>query len=159
MDANEKIWRIGVLSDTHGLLRHEAVSALQGVGMIVHAGDIGRAEILSDLEFIAPVVAIRGNNDRGEWADGIPESRAIEFGGVSIFILHDLKQLAIYPLAAGHQVVIAGHSHKPHFEEQGGVLYLNPGSCGPRRFKLPVTVAILTLTRGRAEAEIIDLQI
>jgi putative phosphoesterase len=159
MDANLKIRRIGVVSDTHGLLRPEAVSAIDGVETIVHAGDIGKPEILSQLEAIAPVVAVRGNNDTGVWADSIPEERAFEIGGVSIYVLHDLKQLSIDPLAAGHKVVIAGHSHKPKIEHKDGVMYLNPGSCGRRRFKLPVAVAILTVHRGRAAADIIELQV
>ena len=159
MTADEKIWRVGVLSDTHGLLRSEALSALRHVDMIVHAGDIGKPEILAELAAIAPIVAVRGNNDKGEWASTIPETLTIEAGGVSIYVLHDLKHLSIDPAAAGYKVVIAGHSHKAKIEEKVGVLYLNPGSCGPRRFKLPVTVARLTLTGGRASAKILELQI
>jgi putative phosphoesterase len=159
MTGSEKIWRIGVLSDTHGLLRTEAVSVLRGVEMIIHAGDIGKPEILAELEAIAPIIAVRGNNDKGDWAAAIPETHTVEALGVSIYVLHDLKQLSIDPLADGHTVVIAGHSHKPKIEEKGGVLYLNPGSCGRRRFRLPVTVALLTLAGGRAAAEIIDLHI
>ena len=150
---------IGVISDTHGLLRPEAVDALRGVELILHAGDIGKPEVLERLSEAAPVTAIRGNNDRDEWARKLPDQEVIEIGGVSIYMLHDVKELDLDPKDAGHDVVIAGHSHKPVNEERGGVLYLNPGGAGPKRFKLPISVAHLTISRGKAEAEIIYLPV
>ena len=148
---------VGVISDTHGLLRPEAVGALAGSELIIHAGDIGGPEVVEALRRIAPVVAVRGNNDRGEWADAFPPSRAVELGPTFVYVLHDLKELDISPAAAGFRVVISGHSHKPLAEERGGVLYLNPGSAGPRRFKLAVTVARLRVGGGEAGAEIVNL--
>jgi putative phosphoesterase len=148
---------IGVISDTHGLLRPEAVEALKGVELILHAGDIGKPEVLTELEKIAPVVAIRGNNDRDAWALEVPEVRDVEIGGLAFHILHDLKQLAVDP--SWYDVIVAGHSHKPKIEEKDGVLYLNPGSSGRRRFKLPVTVARLKINDGRPEAAIIELAV
>lgn len=148
---------IGVISDTHGLLRPEAVEALKGVELILHAGDIGKPEVLTELEKIAPVVAIRGNNDRDAWALKVPEVRDVEIGGLAFHILHDLKQLAVDP--SRYDVIVAGHSHKPKIEEKDGVLYLNPGSSGRRRFKLAVTVARLKINDGRPEAAIIELAV
>ncbi len=148
---------VGVISDTHGLLRPEALEALAGSELIIHAGDIGGPEVLEGLGRVAPVVAVRGNNDRGAWADSLPEYEAVEVGGAFVYVLHDLKELDIAPAAAGFRVVVSGHSHKPLAEERRGVLYLNPGSAGPRRFKLPVTVARLKLRGGDADAEIINL--
>lgn len=146
---------IGIISDTHGLLRPEAIAALQGVEMILHAGDIGKPEILESLENLAPIAAVRGNNDRQEWANEIPETQILDLGGVSIYMLHDLKTLNIDPQE--HQVVISGHSHKPLVEMRDGVMYLNPGSAGPRRFKLPVSIARLTIDGGVPAGEIVDL--
>ena len=148
---------VGVISDTHGLLRPEALAALAGAGLIIHAGDIGNAEIVEALSRVAPVAAVRGNNDRGGWAEPFPEFEAVEVGGVFVYVLHDLKELTIDPAAAGFRVVVSGHSHRPLAEERRGVLYLNPGSAGPRRFKLPVTLARLRLNGGDADAEIINL--
>lgn len=148
---------IGVISDTHGLLRPEAVDALRGVDKILHAGDIGKPEILQKLGQIAPVIAIRGNNDKGECFNSLPDREAIEVDGVSIFMLHNLKELDLVPEAAGFNVVVAGHSHKPLLEHRGGVLYVNPGSIGPRRFSLPVCLAHLTIRNGKATAKIIEL--
>lgn len=136
---------IGVISDTHGLLRPEAVQALEGSSLIIHAGDVGDPGILDELRKIAPVVAVRGNIDKGE---ALPEVMRVEHGGVSIYVLHDVNQLDIDPAAAGFDAVISGHSHKPSIREENGVLYLNPGSAGPRRFRLPVTVARLDV-RGK----------
>ena len=147
---------IGVISDTHGLLRPEAVAALRGVEMILHAGDIGKPEILDELSKIAPVTAVCGNNDTGDWARDIPDRQRLKIGGVSIYMLHDLKELNSPGEAIDAGVVISGHSHKPSMEERDGVLYLNPGSAGPRRFKLPVTVALLNI-EGQVSAEIIPL--
>ncbi len=148
---------VGVISDTHGLVRPEAVAALAGSELIIHAGDVGGPEVLEELGRVAPVVAVRGNNDRGAWADALAEFEAVEVGGAFVYVLHDLKELDIAPAAAGFRVVVSGHSHKPLVEERRGVLYLNPGSAGPRRFKLPVTAARLRLSGGDPSAEIINL--
>ena len=139
---------IGLISDTHGLLRPEAVRALAGVSHIIHAGDIGGADILAELRKIAPVHAVRGNNDKGAWAAGVPLYQALELEGVSIHVLHDIKELDLDPKAAGFEVVVSGHSHKPTIDERDGVTFVNPGSAGPRRFKLPVTVGYLDITTG-----------
>jgi uncharacterized protein len=146
--------RIGLISDTHGLLRPEAVQALAGVEQIIHAGDVGAADVIERLQTIAPVHAVRGNNDRGPWASALPERLELEWAGVRIQVLHDLKELESEPAEAGFRVVIAGHSHKPGIAERGRVLFVNPGSAGPRRFKLPVTVGFLILANGAARAEI-----
>lgn len=148
---------IGIISDTHGLLRPEAVEALRGAGLILHAGDIGRPEVLEELGRVAPVLAVRGNNDRGGWAQAIPERRVVEVGAVSVYLLHDVKELTGVPELAGRRVVVSGHSHKPSIVERDGVLYVNPGSAGPRRFKLPVTVARLRVKGGRVDAKIVEL--
>jgi putative phosphoesterase len=149
--------RIGVISDTHGVLRPEAVRALRGSSLIVHAGDIGTADVLAALRAIAPVVAVRGNNDHGAWARALDEHRTFDVGGRRVHVTHDLKELTIDPAADAVHVVIAGHSHRPMRERRDGVLFLNPGSAGPRRFSLPVTVARLTVARGRVEARIVPL--
>ena len=148
---------IGLISDTHGLLRPEAVRALAGVRHIIHAGDIGGPEILAELRKIAPVHAVRGNNDKGAWAAGIPLYLALELEGVSIHVLHDLKEIDIDPKASGFNVVVAGHSHKPTVSERDGVQFVNPGSAGPRRFTLPVTVGFLDITTGPPRARIMEL--
>ena len=140
--------RIGVIADTHGLLRPEIEGVLAGVAHIVHAGDIGAPDVIAGLERIAPVTAIRGNVDTGDWADHYPETRMITLGGCRIHVLHDIKTLQLDPVASGVDIIVCGHSHRPRIETIGGVLYLNPGSAGPRRFKLPVTVATLDLTPG-----------
>lgn len=146
--------RIGLISDTHGLLRPEALQALAGVEHIIHAGDIGAAEVIEALRNIAPVDAVRGNNDKGPWAKKIPPRLALEFGDVGIHVLHDVTELDLDPTTAGFRVVIAGHSHKPQVTERDGVLFVNPGSAGPRRFTLPVTIGYLTVGNGGASAEI-----
>jgi putative phosphoesterase len=148
---------VGVISDTHGLLRPEAVEALKGSELIVHAGDIGGPDVIEALRAIAPVVAVRGNNDRGEWAEAFPVYDVVEVGALFVYVLHDLKELDLSPEAAGFRVVVSGHSHKPLAEERRGVLYLNPGSAGPRRFTLPVTIARLSVSGHDASAEIINL--
>ena len=148
---------IGVISDTHGLLRPETIGALRGVEMILHAGDIGKPEILSKLQTIAPVRAVRGNNDKADWAANIPDRQVIDVDQVSIYMLHDLKELDLVPEAASFNVVIAGHSHKPLIEVRKGVLYVNPGSAGPFRFSLPVTVALLNVSGEQCDAEIIEI--
>jgi putative phosphoesterase len=148
---------VGVISDTHGLVRAEALEALRGSELIIHAGDIGGPDVIEALRRVAPVVAVRGNNDRGGWAEALPEYEAVEVGAASVYVLHDLNEIDISPAAAGFRVVVSGHSHRPLAEERRGVLYLNPGSAGPRRFKLPVTVARLTLGGDDARAEIVKL--
>src|ERR1700716_3199122 len=137
--------RIGIISDTHGLLRPEVTDRLAGVHYIIHAGDIGRPEVISELRKIAPITAIRGNTDRGEWAAEYPHTALVKLGGRSIYVLHNLKELGLDPAAAGIDVVVSGHSHRPKIETVGGVLYLNPGSAGPRRFTLPIALATLEL--------------
>jgi uncharacterized protein len=148
---------IGVISDTHGLIRPEVADAFSGVDLILHAGDIGTAEVIKELRSIAPIIAVRGNNDKGPWADRIPETEVVQIGNVSIYILHDLKAIDLSPGACGFQVVISGHSHRPSIETRGEVLFLNPGSAGPRRFKLPVTAARLTVDGSVVDGEIIEL--
>ena len=139
---------VGVVSDTHGLLRPEAVRALRGVERIVHAGDVGSASVLEQLRAIAPVVAVRGNNDRGTWAAQLPATEVVEIDGALLYVIHDLAELDLDPAAAGFHAVVSGHSHRPNLERRDGVLYLNPGSIGPRRFSLPVAFARLHV-RGR----------
>jgi len=148
---------IGVISDTHGLLRPEAVAALRGSDYIIHAGDIGDPEILDELGEIAPVTAVRGNVDRGAWAKRIPATDVLEVDGVSIYVLHVLEQLDLKPAAAGFLAVVYGHSHVPKQETKNGVLYFNPGSAGPRRFHLPVTIGRLIINKGKLRAEIVKL--
>jgi uncharacterized protein len=139
---------IGLISDTHGLLRPEAIRALSGVHHIIHAGDIGGPVILEKLRAIAPVDAVRGNNDKGEWAAQIPLYLVLELEGASIHVLHDVQEMDVDPRAAGFDVVVSGHSHKPMVTERDGVKFINPGSAGPRRFTLPVTIARLDVTPG-----------
>ncbi len=147
-------FRIGVISDTHGLLRPEALDRLAGAQHIIHAGDVGDPGILAALRAIASVTAIRGNVDRGAWAAELPETATTRIAGLAIHVLHDVRQIAPDVLSAGVDVVISGHSHRSGFEWQGGTLFLNPGSAGPRRFRLPVTVASLTLAGSMARPEI-----
>jgi putative phosphoesterase len=141
----DSVKRIGLISDTHGLLRKEALEVLRGSELILHAGDVGKPEILEGLRKIAPVVAVRGNVDTEPWAQALPETAVADAGSVLIYILHDVKALDLNPAAAGFHIVISGHSHKPGKTERDGILYINPGSAGPRRFQLPVTVALLRL--------------
>jgi putative phosphoesterase len=150
---------LGVISDTHGLLRPEAVDALCGVNRILHAGDIGAPEILEQLQTVAPVTAVRGNVDGGALARKLPLSEVIEVDGISIYMLHILEKLDLKPEAAGFSAVIYGHSHVPKIEEKNGVLYFNPGSAGPRRFKLPVTVGKLMVEGEKIDAEIVELAV
>ncbi len=137
--------RIGLISDTHGLLRPQAVEVLAGSDLIIHAGDVGKPEILAALKQIAPVFAVRGNVDKGSWAESLPLTEIVEAGSVLIFVQHDRNEIEIDPAAAGFSIVVTGHSHQPGSEMRRGVLYINPGSAGPRRFKLPITVAQLNL--------------
>ncbi|HWV08652.1 MAG TPA: metallophosphoesterase family protein [Pseudomonas sp.] len=151
--------KIGLIADTHNLLRPEALAALHGCDHLIHAGDIGGPQILAELERIAPLSVVRGNNDQDAWADAIPANLTLRFEGVTLYVLHDLKQLSIAPKALGIDVVIAGHSHKPLQESRDGVLYLNPGSAGPRRFKLPISVALLHIDGDAVRFELIALQV
>jgi putative phosphoesterase len=153
------ITRVGLISDTHGLLRPEAVAALQGSQLIVHAGDVGNPEILESLRGIAPVVAVRGNVDKEEWAQRLPLTAVAEAGAVLIYVLHDVNALDLSPQAAGFQIVASGHSHKQGKMERDGVLYVNPGSAGPRRFQLPVTVARLDLGTTPYAVEFVELHV
>lgn len=150
---------IGIISDTHGLVRAEALKALNGVEMILHAGDIGNQEVLDTLTKIAPVVAVRGNNDKGEWAQSLPDAEVVEAGDVWIYMLHDVKEIDISPSGGGFRVVVSGHSHKPSVTEERGVLYVNPGSAGPRRFTLPVSVAHLRVRGDKVQAKIVELHV
>ena len=138
--------RIGIISDTHGLLRPEAIKHLAGTDHIIHAGDIGAPEVIEGLRRIAPTTAIRGNMDVGEWATDLPDTELVELGGRAFYVLHNLSEIKLDPAASGFDVVVSGHSHRPKIETKKGVLYVNPGSAGPRRFKLPVAVATVTLS-------------
>lgn len=149
--------RIGLISDTHGLLRPEAMAFLRGSDFIVHAGDIGHVGVLQELAKLAPLTAVRGNNDRERWADAVRATEVLEIGEVSIYVLHDLAELDLDPAAAGFRVVVSGHSHRPAVEERDGVLYVNPGSSGPRRFKLPIAVAELQVEGTSVEARLVGL--
>src|SRR6266702_3650584 len=140
------VLRIGIISDTHGLLRPEAERQLAGVAHVIHAGDIGRPDVLVGLRRIAPVTAIRGNIDTADWAQRYPDTQVVRLAGRSFYVLHDIQELQIDPASSGIDVVVSGHSHRPRIETSGGVLYLNPGSAGPRRFNLPVTLTILEVT-------------
>lgn len=151
-------FRIGIISDTHGLLRPEAERALAGVDHIIHGGDIGDPDIITTLHGIAPVSAIRGNVDTGDWASQYPETERVRLAGRSFYLLHDLKTMQIDPAAEGIDVVVSGHSHVPKIDTVDGVLYINPGSAGRRRFKLPITLAILDVTRDGLRPVIQDLE-
>ena len=148
--------RIGLISDTHGLLRPEVLAFLQGSDHIVHGGDVCDAGVLDRLRAIAPVTAVRGNNDRGAWAAGLRESELVRLGDVFVYAVHDLADIDIEPRAAGVQVVVSGHSHRPSIEERDGVLYVNPGSAGPRRFRLPISAGELTVESRRISARVVD---
>jgi putative phosphoesterase len=150
---------IGLISDTHGLMRPEALVALKGVDVIIHAGDIGKPEVIAQLKAIAPVVSIRGNNDTGAWAKSLPENKSLKIGSTRLFVIHDVKELEFDPAARGYQVVVSGHSHKPSVTERDGVVFVNPGSAGPRRFRLPVVVAKLAIIGRKVTARIVELAI
>lgn len=151
--------RIGLISDTHNLLRQEAQLALKGVDRIIHAGDICDGQVLRELTSIAPVTAVRGNNDRGPWAAALHERQRIELGGVSIYIVHDLHDLDVVPETAGIKVVVTGHSHRPLMKMENGVLYVNPGSAGPKRFTLPISIGFLEIADGRAKGRLQTLDV
>jgi uncharacterized protein len=148
---------IGVISDTHGLLRPEALAALHGCDRIIHAGDVGTADVLDELRLLAPTVAVRGNVDTDPFGMKLPRSRVVELEGHRIYVLHILDELSVRPAPEGISAVIYGHSHQPSIEDRDGVLYLNPGSAGPRRFRLPVSVARLSVTARRLHAQIVEL--
>jgi putative phosphoesterase len=150
---------IGLISDTHGLIRPQALAALKGVDLIIHAGDIGKPEVLDALQTIAPLVAVKGNVDRGRWAKPLPDTRALKVGGARVFVVHNVNELDFNPAARHYQVVISGHSHKPSVVTHNGVLLVNPGSAGPRRFKLPVAVGRLRVDCLDVSAEIVHLEV
>jgi putative phosphoesterase len=148
---------VGLISDTHGLLRPEAVQALRGSDAIIHAGDVGDPAILDELARLAPVTTVRGNIDRGAWAASLPETAVLEIGGALIYVVHIIDDLDIDPAAAGFAAVVHGHSHQPGIREKDGVLYVNPGSAGPRRFSLPISAGRLVITDGKLSVELIEL--
>ncbi len=148
---------IGLISDTHGLLRDQALEALRGSELIIHAGDVGQPEILTQLRQLAPVIVVKGNIDKGAWASELPATAMVEAGPATIYVLHDIQELDLNPVAAGIQIIVSGHSHKPSSSEKSGVLYINPGSAGPRRFRLPVTLARLDLAATPWNVTFIDL--
>jgi len=151
--------QIGVISDTHGLLRPQAVEALRSSALIIHAGDVGRPEILDELRRIAPVIAVRGNVDRDAWAESLPLSEIVEHDDVRLYVLHILEDLDLDPPTAGFHAVITGHTHRPKMETKEGVLYFNPGSAGPRRFDLPVSLGRISINDGRLVGELVYLQV
>lgn len=154
-----KTGRIGVVSDTHGLVRPETIGALTGSELILHAGDIGKPEVLTALAGVAPVIAIRGNNDRGAWAKKLPDILRLRVNGFGVYIIHNVNELEVDPATEGFRAVISGHSHQPSITNLDGVIFLNPGSAGPRRFKLPVVVARLSIQKQKLHAAIIELKI
>ena len=150
---------LGMISDTHGLIRSQALAALAGVELVIHAGDIGSPDVLDALRQVAPVVAVRGNVDSAAWARSLPETEIIEAGSTLLYVLHDISALDLDPVAAGFRAVISGHSHKASINERRGVLYLNPGSAGPRRFHFPVSLGLLRIRDGTLEPQIIKLPV
>ncbi len=154
---NGRITSIGLISDTHGLLRDEALEALRGSELIIHAGDVGKPEILTALRQLAPVIAVKGNIDTASWASELPATAIAEAGLVNIYVLHDIQELDLDPAAAGIQIVVSGHSHQPNRAEKSGVMYINPGSAGPRRFRLPVTIARLDLAVTPWDVTFVDV--
>jgi uncharacterized protein len=148
---------IGVISDTHGMIRFEMMEALKSVDMIIHAGDIGNRRVIEDLRSIAPVVAVRGNTDAGEWAEALPRYEVVQIGETFIYVIHDINELDQDPGAAGFSAVIYGHSHRPSYECRDGVIFLNPGSAGPQRFELPIGMAMIHLKDGILEPRLIEL--
>jgi putative phosphoesterase len=151
--------RVGLISDTHGLLRPEAVAFLRGSDFIVHAGDIGDAGVLKELNALAPVTAVRGNNDKGPWARAIAESDVLRVEDVFVYVIHDVAELDLDPAAAGFQVVVSGHSHRPAVQTRNGVLYVNPGSSGPRRFRLPIAAAELEIAGQSVNAKLVEFAV
>ncbi len=159
MSKKDNLDHIGIISDTHGLVRPEALEALKGADLILHAGDVGNPDVLETLKSIAPVVAVRGNNDKGIWAKSLPEWEVVKVGTVYIYMIHNVKEIELNPAGDGFQVVVSGHSHKPSVEKRKGVLYVNPGSAGPRRFSLPVSVARLKVRGEIIYAELVELSV
>ena len=159
MSMKLELTTIGLISDTHGLLRPQALRALEGVELIIHAGDVGKPEIIEALKSIAPVVAVRGNVDTEPWALALPEVEIVETAVANIYVIHDVHALDLKPAAAGFDIVVSGHSHKPGRTERDGVLYVNPGSAGPRRFQLPITVARLNLAQTPWRIDFIDVSV
>jgi len=150
---------VGVISDTHGLLRPEAVAALKGVELIIHAGDVGAPQVLDALRMLAPTFVVRGNVDKAHWAGALPATAHVEVGGLLFHVLHDIAELDLDPVAVGYAAVIYGHSHQPSIDRRDGVLFLNPGSAGPRRFKLPVSIARVSVFGQQLRPEIVELQL
>ena len=150
---------VGLISDTHGLIRPEALKALNDVELIIHAGDIGKPEVIAALKAIAPVLAIKGNNDIGNWARPLPDTKLVKSGDTQLYVIHNIKDLDCDPVARGYQAVVSGHSHKPSVATRDGVLFVNPGSAGPRRFKLPIAVGKLFIQNSQLTAEIIELPV
>jgi putative phosphoesterase len=159
LQINSKPQRIGLISDTHGLVRPEALAALRDSDLVIHAGDIGKPEVIRALEEIAPLLAIKGNNDKGTWASCLPDTRIVATGDTKLYVIHNANELSFDPALRGFRVVIAGHSHKPVIRTKDNVLFVNPGSAGPRRFKLPVCVGRLLIRGESVEPEIIELRI
>jgi uncharacterized protein len=159
MKSDRNVHRLGIISDTHGLLRPEVVRTFDGASLIIHAGDIGRPAVLEGLKNIAPVIAVRGNTDREAWAFRLPLTEVVKIGEVSLYVLHDLAKLDLDPSVSGFSAVISGHSHEPAKKMKNDVLFLNPGSAGPRRFTLPVSVAVLHIKQTLLSAEIINLKV
>jgi uncharacterized protein len=155
--VNQPVTLIGLISDTHGLLRSAAIEALRGSELIIHAGDVGKPEILVELRHLAPVIAVKGNIDTGAWASELPETAMVEAGPATIYVLHDVHGLDLDPAAAGIEIVVSGHSHQPGSTERSGVLYINPGSAGPRRFRLPITVARVDLAAAPFQVTFVDV--
>ncbi len=149
---------IGLISDTHGLVRLEALRVLRGVSMIIHAGDVGAPHVLEELRGIAPVYAVRGNMDGGHWASGLPNADVVQACALSIYVLHDIHQMSLDPAVAGFDIVVSGHSHRPSVSKRNGVLFVNPGSAGPRRFRLPISLAVLRVEETTVIPEIIELE-
>jgi uncharacterized protein len=150
---------VGIISDTHGLLRPQAVEALHGSDVIIHAGDVGNAAIIDELRHLAPTFAVRGNIDCGDWATALPTTQRVEIGELTLYVLHDIAELDLDPPTAGFAAVVFGHSHQPSIETRDGVIYLNPGSAGPRRFKLPVALARVTVAGRQMRPEIVLLEV
>lgn len=159
MNEAPTLYTIGLVSDTHGLLRLELLTLFAGCRTIVHAGDVGKPEILAKLQTIAPVVAVRGNNDRGDWAESLPEKATLTPAGARICVIHDLAELDFDPASEGYQAVVSGHSHRPRLFHNGDVLYINPGSAGPRRFKLPISVGFLEIAGGQVTGRLRQIAI
>jgi putative phosphoesterase len=156
MNTNTDL-RVGIVSDTHGLLRPEARTFLLGCDYIIHGGDVGDPKILDELAVMAPLIAVKGNNDKEPWAARLRKTELIRVGNIFVYVIHDLAELDVDPEAAGVRVVVSGHSHKPVIEEREGIMYVNPGSCGPRRFKLPISVGEIIVSGGAVNARIVDL--